>query len=176
MRVVAGLATVAAVLAVFVLLVDRDHPGAMGTRPEHARLVDGFTRASVRRLKIARRGQEPFSLIRQPPGLESAWRIAPGDGAADAAAVEDLLAAIDLAESERTADLTPTAAGLAPPAVTLDLDAGGAPLSVRLGRTDAAVGVFVAVGTEVTIRVAPRRLLDLADRAVGAYTPRPARP
>jgi hypothetical protein len=176
MRVVAALATVAALLAAFVLLVDRNRPGAVGTRREHARLVDGFNRASVRRLTIARTGAASFSLVRQPPGGDPAWRVAPGDGAADTAAVEDLLAAIDLAESERTADLTPTAAGLAPPAVTIDLDTGGAPLSVRLGRADAAVGVFVAVGAQAAIRVGPRRLLDLADRAVGAYAPSPARP
>jgi hypothetical protein len=173
MRVVAGLAAVAALLAVFVFVADRAPPGGAGARPEHGRLVGVFNCSVVRRLAITRRGEAPFSLVHQPPGRDPAWRVAPGDRPADATAVEDLLTTIDLAETERTADLTPQAAGLAPPTVAIVLEAAGAPLSLSLGRADAGTGgVFVSVGGQSAIRVASRRLLDLADRDAGAFRDR----
>ena len=173
MRTVAVLALVAALLAAFLLFVDRrqgdsDGAGAGG----RTRLVDVFDRAAVRRVTIARAGVATFSLERQPPGHEPAWKELPGDTPADAATVEDLLGAIDLAETTRTADLTDAAAGLAPPRVTLVLDEPSGPTTIALGQADVGQGVFARAGGSPSIRVAPRHLLDLADRGPEAFRDR----
>ena len=131
MRKVAALAAVAALLAGYLLLGDRrpgaGHPGAGA----HARLVDAFDRAAVRRISIGRAGLPSFSLVRQPAGEDPEWREGPGGEAADQAAVEDLLNAIDLAETTRTADVSAAAAGLAPPRVTLEIDEPRGPLTIE---------------------------------------------
>ena len=171
MRKVAGLAAVAAVLAGYLLFGDR-RPGA-DDAGAHARLVDGFDRAAVRRLTIRRAGAPPFSLVRQPAGQEPDWRESPGGEAADQAAVDDLLNALELAETPRTADVGAAAAGLAPPRVTLEIDEPRGPLTIELGRADAAgQGVFARVGGAAAIRVAPRRLAELADREPWAFRDR----
>jgi hypothetical protein len=173
MRKVAGLAAVAAVLAGYLLFGDRD-PGANDGAPGgHARLVSAFDRAAVRRITITRAGAAPFSLVRQPPGQEPAWRESPGGKPADGAAVDDLLNAIDLAETARTADVGPGAAGLTPPRVALELDETGGPVTIELGHLDAAEkGVFARVAGVGKIRVAPRRLAELTDRDASAFRDR----
>jgi hypothetical protein len=89
------------------------------------------------------------------------------------AAVEDLLTAIDLAETSRTADLTAADAGLAPPQVTLTLDQPRGEVAIGLGRRDASgKGVFSRVGAAPEIRVAPVRLAELADREASAFRDR----
>ncbi len=171
MRKVAVLAAVAALLGGYLLLGNR-RPGGGGSGG-HARLIDPFDRAAVWRLTIRRAGAPPFSLIRQPPGKEPAWRESPGGEPADEAAVDDLLNALDLAETSRTAEVGATAAGLAPPRVALELDAPAGPLTIELGRLDAAgQGVFARAGGVTAIRVAPRRLAELADREPWAFRDR----
>ena len=171
MRKLAGLAALTAVLAGYLLFGDR-RPGDGGAGG-HARLLDAFDRAAVRRLTIRRAGAPPFSLVRQPPGQEPAWRESPGGQPADEAAVDDLLNAIDLAETSRTADVGADAAGLAPPRVALELDEPRGPLTIELGRLDAAgQGVFARAGGATAIRVAPRRVADLADREPSAFRDR----
>jgi hypothetical protein len=168
MRKVAGLAAVAAVLAGYLVFGDRS-PGDGGSAG-HARLAEAFDRATVRRITISRAGAAPFSLVRQPPDREPAWLESPGDRPADSAAVEDLLDAIDLAETRRTADVAADAAGLTPPRVALELDEPRGPVKLELGRLDAAgQGVFARVGGAATIRVAPRRVAELADRDASAF-------
>ena len=171
MRKVAGLAAVAAVLAGYLLFGDR-RPGDGGSGG-HTRLVDAFERPAVRQITIRRAGAPPFSLVRQPQGKEPAWRESPGGEAADEAAVDDLLTAIDLAETTRTADLGAEAAGLAPPRVALELDEPRGPVTIELGRLDAAgQGVFARAGGATAIRVTPRRLAELADREPWAFRDR----
>lgn len=171
MRWVAGLAAVAALLAAYLLFIDRGHDrldtaGAGTGTP----LLAGFDRASVRRLSIARGAGAPFSLARQAPGADPPWRLLPAGWAADGAAVEGLLTALDFAEIARTADTTPAAAGLAPAAVALTIDAAGGTRSLRFGHADAGGGgVFVAIGDQAAVRVAPRHLLELVDRPAEAY-------
>jgi hypothetical protein len=172
MRKVAVLAAVAALLAAYLLLGDRGAEVSEGAR-ERARLVTAFDRATVQRIVISRAGAAPFSLERQPPGIEPAWRESPGDKPADGAAVEDLLNALDVAETTRTADVDLAEAGLAPPKVSIELSRPDGAVSVALGRTDAnGQGVFSRVGDAAAIRVAPRRLLDLADREPWAFRDR----
>ncbi|HVV49473.1 MAG TPA: DUF4340 domain-containing protein [Polyangia bacterium] len=170
MRKVAVLAAIAALLAAYLVFFDRapgEHAGG-----GHRRLVADFDRAGVQRITVARAGAAPFSLVRQPAGAASAWTEAPGDRAADGAAVDDLLGEIDLAETTRTADLTDAAAGLAPPEVTLALEGARGRTRIALGRPDAGDGVFARVGAAPAIRVAPRRLLELADRGPDAFRDR----
>ena len=173
MRRVAGLAAVAAVLAGYLLFGDR-RPGSGDVGSSgRARLIAAFDRATVRRITISRAGTAAFSLVRQPPDKEPAWRESPGGEAADAAGVEDLLNALDLAETTRTADVSELAAGLTPPRVALELDEPRGPVTIELGHLDAAgQGVFARVGGATAIRVAPRRLAELADREPWAFRDR----
>ena len=172
LRGVIVLGAVAALLAALVLFGDRRgdrRPPASGGAG--ARLVPAFDRGSVRRITIARAGQAPFALV---GGAGGSWRLSPGDKVADTAAVEDLIAAVDFAESQRTADVTPEAAGLAPPVVAITIDAAAAgPVTLELGRADAAGGgVYVRAAGGAAIAVAPRRLLELGDRAADAFRDR----
>jgi hypothetical protein len=167
MRKVAVLAAIAALLAVCLLLVDRAPSG--GGAGGAGRLLPTFEPSAVRRITIARAGSAPFSLERQPAGAAPAWKETPGDRPADTAAVEDLLNALDVAETTRSADLTAAAAGLSPPKVTIALDRPGGATTVALGRPDAGQGVFVRLTGSPAVRVAPRRLLELADRDAEAF-------
>ncbi len=171
MRRVVGLAAVAALLAVYLLFVDRgpDHPGPVGPGPRTP-LLEGFDRGSVHSLSIARAAGAPFSLERQAPGSDPAWRLLPGGWPADGPAVEGLLTALDFAEIARTADTTFAAAGLSPAAVTLTIDGSGGARTLRFGHVDAGGGgVFVASGDQAAVQVAPGQLLDLVDRPAEAY-------
>jgi hypothetical protein len=172
MRKVAVLGAVAALLAAYLLFGDRGSELGDGAR-EQVRLAPAFDRAAVTRIVISRAGTAPFSLDRQPAGREPAWRESPGDKPADGAAVEDLLNAIDAAETTRTADVSLAEAGLAPPRLSMEIDWPGGSVTVALGRTDAGgKGVFSRVGDAAAIRVAPRRLLELADREAWAFRDR----
>jgi uncharacterized protein DUF4340 len=165
MRAVAGLAAVAALLAVYLLVGDRHGPTDGETAAEPARLLPAFDRASVRRITIARAGAPSLSLERQPPGVAPGWRLEPGARPADDAAVEELLNALDLAEIERTADLRPAAAGLEPPLLAVEIASNGPAITLRLGKAVVGGrGVFARVGQDPAVRVVTRRLRDLADR------------
>jgi hypothetical protein len=171
------LAVVAALLALFILMVERRGPSSDEVRAERTKLVPRFDRGAVRRVTIRRPGQPPFSLERDGSG----WRFMPGDRPADAkpadaAAVDELLAEVDFAETDRIADLTPAAAGLAPAAATVDLEPEhGDRVELRFGHPDATGrGVFAQrEGDDPPyVRVAPRRLLDLVAREPDAYRDR----
>jgi hypothetical protein len=165
MRALAVLGAVAALLAAYLLFFDRDPRGAAPVG-ERGRLLPAFDRAAVKRVTVARAGEPPFALVR---GADGAWRIEPGDAPAAPAAVEDLLGALDQAESSRSADVDPSAAGLAPARVTLSLDEGRRSSELRLGRADASGrGVFVQGAAGGPVRVGPQRLLQLADRPAAA--------
>ncbi|MES1165703.1 MAG: DUF4340 domain-containing protein, partial [Verrucomicrobiota bacterium] len=164
MRALGILGAIAALLAAYLLFFERDQQRATA-----ARLLPAVDRAAVRRVTIARAGEAPFALVRAGDD----WRIAPGDGAADRAAVEDLLNALDQAESERTADVAPDSAGLSPPRVTVSLDDGRGSAELRLGKADATGrGVFVQRRPADAVVVGPRRILQLADRPPDAWRDR----
>ena len=81
-----------------------------------AALLPPFDRQAVKRVTIARKGGA-FSLLHSPspsaPPPAPGWHLGvDGAPAADDAAVQDLLSALDLAESDRTAQLAPEQAGL----------------------------------------------------------------
>src|SRR5437763_12080533 len=133
MRAVVVLAVIAAALAAFIVFVDRRHPAGDDQRAAHVRLLPAFDRAAVRRLTIARAVSAPFTLDRQARGAEPAWRISPGPKAADDAAVDDLLGALELAEADRSATIDPRSAGLAPPAVRITVEGAAAALVLALG-------------------------------------------
>jgi hypothetical protein len=161
MRALGILGAIAALLAAYLVFFDHD-PRDAGAAA--VRLVPAFDRAAVRRIAVARASGPAYELVR----AGGDWRIQPGDGPADRGAVEDLLAAVDQAESQRTADLSPREAGLAPPRVTLALTGDRQRAELRLGKPDASGrGVFVQRGTSGPVLVGPRRLLQLADRPAG---------
>jgi hypothetical protein len=167
MRTVVVLAIIAAGLAAFIVFVDRRHPSG-NDQAAHVRLLPAVDRAAVRRITIARGDQRPFGLVREPVGRDPAWRV--GTGPADDHAVEDLLGALDLAESDRAATIDLDAAGLKPPAVRLEIETPAATTTVALGRPDpTGQGVYAQVSGADAIRVAPRRLLALADRPSEAF-------
>ncbi len=169
MRALAVLGVVAGLLAAYLLFFDHD-PRNAAPAGQGAQLLPAFDRGALKRVTLARAGEPPFALVREGSGP---WRIEPDGAAADQAAVEDLLGALDQAESQRTADLSPQAAGLSPPRVTLSLDSGSRSAEVRLGRTDASGrGVFVQGAGGGPVRVGPARLLQLADRAPAAFRDR----
>jgi hypothetical protein len=170
------LAIVAAALAAYLVYDGLRRPG--GGAAAHARLLPPFDRKSVRLITIKRRRGPTFSLRHAPaasaPAPAPGWRIEAADERpADDGAIEDLLAAADLAESNRTADVSPDAAGLQPPEVTIELETGAAVLAAQLGRPDATgQGVYARAGADGPVRVVGRRLLDLADRDAAAFRDR----
>jgi hypothetical protein len=174
-----ALAVIAAALGALLLIDARHGPSRGG---EHAgtreRLLPTFDRKAVQRITIRHRGGAPFALVHaaspSAPAPAPGWRVeirkAP---AADDAAVEELLAAADLAESDRIANIPAEAAGLQPPEVEVDIATPARVLSVQLGRADAAgQGVYARTGTQGPIRVVTRRLLELADREPASFRDR----
>jgi hypothetical protein len=169
MRGLAVLGAVAALLAAYLLFFDRDSRNA-APDGQATRFLPAFDRGAVKRLIIERAGEPPFTL--EHDGSRG-WRIEPEGAAADQAAVDDLLGALDQAQSERTADVSPEAAGLSPPHVTVSIDDGGRSKHVRLGRSDASGrGVFMQDGGGGPVLVGPARLKQLADRPVAAFRDR----
>jgi hypothetical protein len=87
--------------------------------------------------------------------------------------MEDLLAAADLAESNRSADLSPEAAGLHPAVAELDIETPLGVIALELGRADATgQGVYARVGPDGPVRVIGRRVLELVDRGPDAFRDR----
>jgi hypothetical protein len=174
-----ALAIVAAALGGLLVFDARYGPSRHERAGAHARLVPPFERKAVRRISIRRQAGQAFTLLRAAsptaPAPAPDWRLeTAGTPAADDVAVEDLLAAIDLAESDRVADVPASAAGLQPAAVGIEIEpATGAALSVELGRPDAAErGVYARAGNDGPVRVISRRLLELADREPAAFRDR----
>jgi len=177
-RGLVGLAVVAALLGA-VLFIDLRHRSGGGERPgARERLLPPFDRNAVRRITIRRQGGERFSLQHTPspaaPAPAPGWQIEiPGAPAADDATIADLLSALDLAESDRVANISPETAGLQPPAVEIDVEAPAGVLSAQLGHADATgQGVYARAGTRGPIRVIGRRLLEVADRDRSAFRDR----
>jgi hypothetical protein len=171
---------IAAVGVAVVLFVDFRHDRRHGAvyRDARAQLLPQFDRKAVQSITIRRRDNAPFTLRHAPSSTEAAaapaWQVAiAGSPPADDAAIEDLLSALDLAESNRVAELSPAKAGLQPPAVEVAIDAPAGPLMVQLGTPDVTGrGVYARAGGDGPIRVVSRRLLELADRDASAFRDR----
>ncbi len=164
MRALGVLGAVAALLAAYLLFFDHDPRD--GAPPAAQPLLVRFDRGSVRRIAVAQAGQPAFALVHAADG---GWRLQPQDLPADRSAVADLLDAFAQAESRRTADLSAAAAGLSPPRVSVSIEDARGVSEVRLGNADASgSGVFAQVGAAAAVRVAPRRLLELAERPAAA--------
>jgi len=181
-RGLALLAIVAAGMAVLIFVEGRRRSSRESeqTRPTaSARMLPPFDRKAVRRITIHRLASgQAFSMLHLPspsaPAPAPAWQIeGPGTPAGDDAAIDDLVAAADLAESNRTADLSPEAAGLHPAEAELDIETPGGAMALQLGRADATgQGVYARVGPDGPVRVIGRRLLDLVDRGPEAFRDR----
>jgi len=140
-------------------------------------MLPPFDRQAVKRITITRKGGA-FSLLHSPspsaPPPAPSWHLGvDGAPAADDAAVQDLVSALDLAESDRTAQLPPEQAGLVPPAAAVDVETPTGTLALQLGSVDATgQGVYVRAGASAPIRVIGRRVLDLVDREPAAFRDR----
>ncbi|MFL5304603.1 MAG: DUF4340 domain-containing protein [Polyangia bacterium] len=168
MRALGVLGAIAALLAAYLLFFDHDPRNRAPVTG--GRLVPAFDRPAVWRVTIGRAGDVPFELVR---GDDEDWRIAPGEHRANRDAVDDLLNAIDQGESERTSDIGPYSAGLRPPRITISLYGEHGSSELRLGNVDATGrGVFFQRGPADAVLVAPRRILQLADRPLDAWRDR----
>jgi hypothetical protein len=173
------LAIVAAALAAYLVVDARRHRGGAGPgEPARARALPPFDRKTVRAIVISRQKGEGVSLLHSPapgaPAPAPGWHIESADlPAADDATIDDLIAAVDLAESDRTADISAEAAGLAPATATLTLETPRGALLLQLGRPDATGrGVYARAGADGPVRVISRRVLDLVDRDPSAFRDR----
>jgi hypothetical protein len=173
-----ALALVAAAMAAYLVIDGRRRPAAIKERVAgHARLVPAFERAKVRYITI-RRADQSFSMLHSPspnvPAPAPAWQIEiDGNPPADDAAIDDLLSAVDLAESNRIADVAPKDVGLEPVRAQVDIETPAGAFAIRLGTVDATgQGVYARAGADGPIRVVGRRLLDLVDRPPDAFRDR----
>jgi len=172
------LAIVAVAMAVIIAVDRRPHGGGGGEQAAaRARMLPPFDRQAVKRITITRKG-EAFSLLHSPspsaPPPAPGWQLGvDGAPAADDAAVQDLLSALDLAESDRTAQLAPDQAGLVRAAAAVDVETPTGTLALQLGAVDpTGQGVYARAGADAPIRVIGRRVLDLVDRAPAAFRDR----
>lgn len=172
------LALVAAAMAAFIIVEARRRPERERGGTTHARALPPFDRSTVRNIAIRRQSGAGISLLPSPspnaPAPAPRWHIeGEGEPAADDAAVDELLAAADLAESERTADIAPEAAGLAPAVAELDIETPRGTLALQLGRADpTGRGVYARAGNDAPVRVIGRRLMELVDRDPAAFRDR----
>ncbi|HXT99806.1 MAG TPA: DUF4340 domain-containing protein, partial [Polyangia bacterium] len=184
-RTVVVMAIVAAALGALLVIDARVRPpGADERAAARARVLPPFDRKGVQQISIQRQHGEAFALVRAPsptaPAPAPAWRVETAKPPpADDAAVDDLLAALDLAESERLAEISPAEAGLQPPVAEIALQttakvrAASDVITLQLGRPDpTGKGVYARGGTSGPIRVVSRRLLDLVDRDPAAFRDR----
>jgi hypothetical protein len=176
-RGLVALAIVAAAMATVLVIDGRRRPEVTERVAGRARLVPAFDRAKVRYITIRRQGQS-FSMLHSPspnaPVPAPGWQIeVEGNPAADDAAIEDLLSAVDLAESDRVADVAPATVGLEPVRAQIDIETPTGAFALRLGSLDATgQGVYARAGADGPIRVVGRRLLDLVDREPAAFRDR----
>jgi hypothetical protein len=169
------LAIVAAAMAAYLLFDARHRPGGGERATARERALAPFDRKKVRAITIRRQRGEGVSLLpSSAPPPAPAWHLeAESEPPADDAAIDDLLAAVDLAESDRTADITPEAAGLAPAVAEIDIETPNGTLILQLGRADATgQGVYARAGLDGRIRVVGRRVLEVVDREPSAFRDR----
>jgi len=172
------LAIVAVAMAAIIVLERWPHRGGGDEAPSaRSRLLPPFDRQAVERITITRKGGA-LALLHSPspsaPAPAPSWHLGvDGAPAADDAAVQDLLSALDLAESDRAAQLAPEQAGLVPPAAAVDIQTPTGTLALQLGAVDATgQGVYARAGADAPIRVIGRRVLDLVDRPPAAFRDR----
>jgi len=172
-----ALAIVAAAMAAYLVFGGRGRHGGerSGAR---VRMMPAFDRTAVLRVVIHRSAGEGVTLVHAPspraPAPAPAWHLQRDrEPAADDAAVDDLLAALDLAESDRTADISLQAAGLAPPRAEIAIETPNGTPALQLGRADATGhNVYARLAPDGSIRVIGNRVVELADREPDAFRDR----
>jgi hypothetical protein len=172
-----ALAIVAAAMAGILVFGGRGRQGGEQSAA-HVRMMPPFDRTAVRRVVIHRSAGEGITLVHAPspraPAPAPAWHLQRDrQPAADDAAVDDLLAALDLAESDRTADISLQAAGLAPPRAEIAIETPNGTPALQLGRADATGhNVYARLAPDGSIRVIGNRVAELADREPDAFRDR----
>ena len=172
-----ALAIVAAAMAGYLVFGGRGRQGVEQSAPR-VRMLPPFDRTAVSRVVIHRSAGEGVTLVHAPspraPAPAPAWHLQRDrEPAADDAAVDDLLAALDLAESDRTADISLQAAGLAPPRAEIAIETPNGTPALQLGRADATGhNVYARLAPDGPIRVIGNRVAELADREPDAFRDR----
>jgi hypothetical protein len=171
------LAIVAVAMAAIIAIDRRRDGGGDEAASARIRLLAPFDRQAVKRITITRKGGA-YSLLHSPspsaPAPAPSWHLGvDGAPAANDAAVQDLMSALDLAESDRSTPLAPEQAGLVPPIAAVDVETPTGTLALQLGAVDATgQGVYARAGASAPIRVIGRRVLDLVDREPAAFRDR----
>ena len=180
-RTLVVLAIVAAALGAVLVIDARVRRHGADDRAARARVLPPFDRKTVLKISIRRQRGESFELVRAAsptaPAPAPTWRVETAwQPAADDAAIDDLLAALDLAESERSVEISPATAGVQPPVAEIALQTtpqAKEAIALQLGRPEATgQGVYARAGTAGPIRVVSRRLLELVNRDPAAFRDR----
>lgn len=169
MRTLLILTAVAVALGGYIVCVDRARPGTDQARTDRHRLFPGLSRAAVTEARLQGKGGPALVFVR----AGTSWRSVDPDQPADGAALDELLTELEVAEIDRGADVTLAAAGLNPPAFSVELQAGPQRFHLRGGRGDPiGRGVYVQRVGDADVLVAPRRLLELAGRDASVFRDR----
>jgi hypothetical protein len=157
----------AAGLGAYVYFVERHSRTTEQVEADRAKLAPGFDRGAVTRLVVSRPGQPELSLEREK---EKEWKlVTPRPGRADAAAVAELLSAVEFLEFRaKVGDAGARSRaeyGLQPPKATIRLKAGAKELVLSVGNDDATgQGAYAARGDEPTVYVVEKKFRELLDR------------
>jgi hypothetical protein len=157
----------AAGLAAYVYFVERHSRTTEQVEADRVKLAPGFDRDAVARVVVSRPGQPEVALEREK---KDEWKLlTPKPGRADAAAVAEILSAVEFLEFRaRVADHGARGRaeyGLQPPRATVRLKLGTKELQLSVGNDDAAgQGVYAARGDEPAVYVVEKRFRELLDR------------
>lgn len=172
-----ALAIVAAAMAAYLVVDGRGRQD--GERAAaRTRMMPPFDRKAVRRIVIRRGKGDDVSIVHsapsQAPPDAPTWLLDQiGVAPVDETAIDDLLAAVDLAESDRTADISPQEAGLQVPRAQITIETPAGKNTLQIGRVDATGrNVYARLGWGGPIRVIGSRVLELADRDADAFRDR----
>src|SRR6185436_3830977 len=169
-RTLVVLAVIAAALGAVLVIDARVRRHGADERAARARVLPPFDRKTVQKISIRRQQGESFELVRAAsptaPAPAPTWRVETAWQPA----------ALDLAESERSVEISPAAAGLQPPVGEIALQTtpqAKEAIALQLGRPEATgQGVYARAGTAGPIRVVSRRLLELVNRDPAAFRDR----
>jgi hypothetical protein len=154
---------VALALGGYILLCDRQRDTTDSARATRSRLFPELSRQEITRVG---RQQQPAGtgiVLERQKSDGDRWLLMPERRPADSAAVEQLLAQLELVDVDRVTDAPPASVGLDPPGVTLELFTPARSFTLHLGRRDpAGRGVYVRRADRPEVLVADGRLLDLA--------------
>ncbi len=173
------LATIAAVLAAFIIFYERDLPTTQELEDRGDRLLPGFDRDRVDKVVLGS-GDERVELERVtseadagPPGAVGRWRVThPRELDADPEAVDSLLSAIDWLEKRRTVEepgaLEEERYGLEEPRKRVEIRLRGRDIALIVGGEAPGEAIYVAIeGEPNTVYAVDHEFLEQVSKGVG---------